>query len=53
MFADIDPTSLSLDQNHALQLLTEKTRAIVPIHYAGIAHDYRNLKLSPPQRAAT
>lgn len=39
VFADIDRQSLNLDPTLLEQALTEKTKAIVPVHYAGIPCD--------------
>lgn len=39
VFADIDPKTLNIDPGHAESLITERTRAIVVVHYAGIACD--------------
>jgi dTDP-4-amino-4,6-dideoxygalactose transaminase len=36
VFADIRPDTLNLDENQLENLITEKTRAIVPVHYAGV-----------------
>jgi dTDP-4-amino-4,6-dideoxygalactose transaminase len=37
IFADIRPDTLNLDERQLAGLITERTRAIVPVHYAGIA----------------
>jgi dTDP-4-amino-4,6-dideoxygalactose transaminase len=39
VFADIDPQTLNIEPEHAESLITERTRAIVVVHYAGIACD--------------
>jgi dTDP-4-amino-4,6-dideoxygalactose transaminase len=36
VFADIRPDTLNLDENQLEALITPKTRAIVPVHYAGV-----------------
>lgn len=36
VFADIRPDTLNLNENKIEQLITTKTRAIVPVHYAGV-----------------
>lgn len=36
VFADIRPDTLNLDERLLPDLITEKTRAIVPVHYAGV-----------------
>lgn len=37
VFVDIRPDTLNLDESKIEQAITEKTRAIVPVHYAGVA----------------
>src|SRR4051812_29389544 len=37
VFADIRPDTLNLDENRIESLITHKTKAIVPVHYAGVA----------------
>jgi dTDP-4-amino-4,6-dideoxygalactose transaminase len=37
VFADIRPDTLNLDETHIESLITSHTKAIVPVHYAGIA----------------
>lgn len=37
LFADIEPNTLGLDPTHVASLMDETVRAIVPVHYAGIA----------------
>ena len=36
VFADIRPDTLNLDERQLEKLITHRTRAIVPVHYAGI-----------------
>lgn len=36
IFADVRPDTLNLDQDLLPELITPKTRAIVPVHYAGV-----------------
>ncbi|MBX3058076.1 MAG: dTDP-4-amino-4,6-dideoxygalactose transaminase [Anaerolineae bacterium] len=36
VFVDIRPDTLNLDETQLEQLITERTRAIVPVHYAGV-----------------
>jgi dTDP-4-amino-4,6-dideoxygalactose transaminase len=36
VFADIRPDTLNLDENKLEVLITPRTRAIVPVHYAGV-----------------
>lgn len=37
VFADVRPDTLNLDESKLPSLITRKTRAIVPVHYAGVA----------------
>jgi dTDP-4-amino-4,6-dideoxygalactose transaminase len=37
VFADIRPDTLNLDERQLESLVTERTRAIMPVHYAGVA----------------
>ncbi|HYG65826.1 MAG TPA: dTDP-4-amino-4,6-dideoxygalactose transaminase [Thermoanaerobaculia bacterium] len=39
VFADIRPDTLNLDESRFAELVTPRTRAVVPVHYAGIACD--------------
>ena len=36
VFADIHPDTLNLDESQLERLITAKTRAVVPVHYAGV-----------------
>ena len=36
VFADIDPVTLGIDADQVAALITERTRAIVPVHYGGV-----------------
>lgn len=36
IFADIRPDTLNLDERQLPSLITERTKAIVPVHYAGV-----------------
>ena len=37
VFVDIRPDTMNIDENLIEDAITEKTRAIVPVHYAGVA----------------
>ena len=39
VFADIDPTTLCLDPKSVRERISEKTKAIIPVHFAGLAAD--------------
>ena len=43
IYADIDPATLNIDPKHVESLITDKTRAVVVVHYAGIACDMKSL----------
>jgi perosamine synthetase len=42
-FADVDPTTLNININHVRQLVNEKTKAIVCVHYGGLPCDMDEL----------
>lgn len=44
VFADIEQDTLNLDPKSVERAITERTRAIVPIHYGGVAADISSLK---------
>ena len=37
VFVDVKPDTLNIDENLVAQAITDKTRAIVAVHYAGVA----------------
>lgn len=37
VFADVRPDTLNLDERLLPELVTDRTRAVVPVHYAGVA----------------
>ncbi|MCP4990428.1 MAG: dTDP-4-amino-4,6-dideoxygalactose transaminase [Colwellia sp.] len=37
VFVDIRPDTMNIDENKIEQAITDKTKAIVPVHYAGVA----------------
>jgi dTDP-4-amino-4,6-dideoxygalactose transaminase len=37
VFIDIHPDTLNMDENQLEGLITEKTKAIIPVHYAGVS----------------
>ncbi len=43
VFADIRPDTLNLDETQAEGLITPRTRAIVPVHYAGVGCEMDSL----------
>ena len=44
VFADIQPHSLNIDVDHVRRLVTEKTKAIVCVHYGGLPCDMDELR---------
>lgn len=42
-FADIQPGTLNMDPGHVKQLITDKTRAIICVHYGGLPCDMDEL----------
>lgn len=43
VFVDIDPHTMNLDASLIEAAVTERTRAIVPVHYAGVSCDMRTI----------
>ena len=41
VFADVRPDTLNLDETRLEALVTDRTRAIVPVHYAGVGCEMR------------
>ena len=39
VFADVDPTTLNLDPARVREKITDRTRAIIPVHFGGLAAD--------------
>src|SRR5207342_2263844 len=37
VFADVRPDTLCIDERHLESLITDRTRAVVVVHYAGVA----------------
>jgi dTDP-4-amino-4,6-dideoxygalactose transaminase len=48
VFCDIDPTTLCLTEKSVMDKITEKTKAIVVVHFGGLAVDVRKLRLLIP-----
>lgn len=49
VFADVDPTTGNMDPGSAASLITERTRAIVVVHYAGFPADLARLRIVADQ----
>lgn len=43
-FADVDPSTLNINVDHVRQLVNERTKAIVCVHYAGLPCDIDELR---------
>ena len=43
LFCDIEPDTLGLDARHLAEIMDETVRAVVPIHYSGIACDLERI----------
>lgn len=44
VFADVQPNTLNIDPMHVSRLVTERTKAIVCVHYGGLPCDMRQLR---------
>lgn len=44
VFADIEDQTLGIDPKHVAELVDERTRAVVPVHYAGVPCDIDGLR---------
>ena len=44
LFCDIEPTTLGLDPRHLAELLDDGVRAVVVVHYAGVACDVEGVR---------
>ncbi len=44
LFCDIEPRTLGLDPAHLATLLDDTVRAVVPVHYAGVACDMAGIR---------
>ena len=43
-FCDIEPRTLGMDATHLASLMDERVRAVVPVHYAGVACDIDGIR---------
>jgi dTDP-4-amino-4,6-dideoxygalactose transaminase len=43
IFCDIEPETLGIDPEHLASVMDESVRAVVPVHYAGVAGDIEGL----------
>ena len=53
VFVDIRPDTLNLDERLVAQAITPRTRAIVPVHYAGVACEMDSLMALADSRGLT
>ncbi len=44
LFADIEPVTLGIDAGHVAELMDDSVRAVVAVHYAGVACDLAGLQ---------
>jgi dTDP-4-amino-4,6-dideoxygalactose transaminase len=44
VFADINPGTMNIDENKIEKLITQNTKVVVPVHYAGISCDMGKIK---------
>jgi dTDP-4-amino-4,6-dideoxygalactose transaminase len=50
LFCDIEPRTLGLDPRHLAEILDDTVRAVVPVHYAGVACDVAGLRAALADR---
>lgn len=50
LFCDIEPETLGLDAAHLETLLDDSVRAVVPVHYAGVACDVAGIRKALGER---
>jgi len=50
LFCDIEPETLGLDPTHLETLLDDSVRAVVPVHYAGVACDVGGIRAALADR---
>lgn len=50
VFIDIRPDTLNLDERQLPSLITERTKAIVPVHYAGVACEMNTIMALADER---
>lgn len=43
VFVDIEPETMNIDANEIAKAITPKTKAIIPVHYAGIGCDMKRI----------
>ncbi|MFN0109502.1 MAG: dTDP-4-amino-4,6-dideoxygalactose transaminase [Blastocatellia bacterium] len=53
VFADIRPDTLNLDERIVASLITKRTKAIIPVHYAGVACEMEELEMVSRQFGLT
>ena len=53
VFVDIRPDTMNIDETLIEQAVTEKTKAVVPVHYAGVACEMDTIKMCIRDRSGT
>jgi len=49
VFADVDLSTFNIDVNHAASLVTERTKAVIPVHLFGMPADMDGLRAALPK----
>ena len=52
VFVDVDPTTFNVDVEQALAAVTERTRAVVPVHLFGLCAEVARLRAGLPETVA-
>lgn len=52
VFVDVDPLTFNMDMDRALAALTERTRAVMPVHLFGLCADVTRLRAGLPENVA-
>ena len=52
VFVDVDPTTFNVDVHHALAAVTDRTRAVVPVHLFGLCAEVARLRAGLPETVA-
>ena len=52
VFVDVDPTTFNVDMEQALAAVTERTRAVMPVHLFGLCAEVARLRAGLPETVA-
>ena len=52
VFVDVDPVTFNMDVDQALAAVTERTRAVMPVHLFGLCADVARLRAGLPETVA-